>query len=194
MTATTPLPNPRHPGLYPPHLGTFPLLEQRDDPLAISIVPWLAQVLVADRLPAGSVPRPASADSGPAERSGTTGDRSRAEVVASPHHRLALARAGAAAFVEIIDELLAMLGEGEQAPAPVLGAGQTTPPDGLISPREREVLALVAAGRSNKEIAEALFISPFTVKAHVASLLTKLDADNRAQLAGIAVRRGLLAA
>lgn len=45
----------------------------------------------------------------------------------------------------------------------------------------------------NNEIAKALFISPFTVEAHVASLLTKLDADNRAQLAVIAIERGLLA-
>ena len=56
------------------------------------------------------------------------------------------------------------------------------------------MLALVVAGRSNKEIAEALFVSPFTVKAHVASLLTKLDADNRAQLVAIAMQRELLRA
>lgn len=62
-----------------------------------------------------------------------------------------------------------------------------------LSPREREVLALVAEGRSNKAIAAALFVSPNTIKTHVASLLTKLDADTRAQLAAIAagdVRRG----
>ena len=55
------------------------------------------------------------------------------------------------------------------------------------------MLALVAEGRSNKEIAEALFVAPSTVKTHVTSLLTKLDADNRAQLATIAAQRGLLA-
>ena len=66
-------------------------------------------------------------------------------------------------------------------------------PDSLISPREREVLALVAEGRSNKEIAEVLFVAPSTIKTHVPSLLTKLDADNRAQLATIAAQRGLLA-
>ena len=57
----------------------------------------------------------------------------------------------------------------------------------------RDVLALVVEGRSNKEIAEHLFISLFTVEAHGASLLNKLDADNRAQLAVIAMQRGLLA-
>jgi DNA-binding NarL/FixJ family response regulator len=95
-------------------------------------------------------------------------------------------------LAEIVDELLAVVEAGEVVPA-VLGTGQIRQPVGPISPREREVLALVVAGRSNKEIAEALFISPFTVKAHVASLLTKLDADNRAQLAVIAMQRGLLA-
>ena len=61
-----------------------------------------------------------------------------------------------------------------------------------LSPREREVLALVAEGRSNKEIGEALFISANTVKGHVISLLNKLGADNRTQLVMIANQRGLL--
>jgi DNA-binding CsgD family transcriptional regulator len=55
-----------------------------------------------------------------------------------------------------------------------------------LSSREREVLALVAEGRSNKAIAEALFVSPNTVKTHVASLLTKFDVDSRVQLAALA--------
>lgn len=59
-----------------------------------------------------------------------------------------------------------------------------------ISPREREVLALVAEGRSNKAIAEALFVSPNTIKTHVAALLTKLDVDSRVQLAALAARNG----
>ena len=95
-------------------------------------------------------------------------------------------------FEQIIDELLAVLEDRELGLAPYLGAGETRQADSLISPRERQVLALVAEGHSNKEIAETLFVSPFTVKSHVASLLSKLDADNRAQLATIAVQRGLL--
>jgi NarL family two-component system response regulator LiaR len=58
-----------------------------------------------------------------------------------------------------------------------------------LSPREKEVLSLVAEGRSNKAIAEALFVSPNTVKTHVASLLNKLHADSRVQLAAIAARQ-----
>jgi DNA-binding NarL/FixJ family response regulator len=65
------------------------------------------------------------------------------------------------------------------------------PGGAALSPREREVLALVAVGRSNKAIAEALFVSPNTVKTHVASLLNKLHADSRVQLAAIATKQGL---
>ena len=61
----------------------------------------------------------------------------------------------------------------------------------LLSPREREVLALVAGGRTNKAIAEALYVSPNTVKTHVTSLLHKLQVDSRVQLAAIATQHGL---
>lgn len=57
-----------------------------------------------------------------------------------------------------------------------------------LSRREREVLALVAEGRSNKAIAETLFVSPNTVKTHVAALLSKLEVDSRVQLAALAAR------
>lgn len=62
-------------------------------------------------------------------------------------------------------------------------------PTKSLSPREWEVLALVAEGRSNKAIAAALYVSPNTVKTHVASLLNKLQADSRVQLAAIAARQ-----
>lgn len=55
-----------------------------------------------------------------------------------------------------------------------------------LSPREREVLIEVASGRSNAEIASALFMSEGTVKAHITHLLTKLDRTNRVQLAILA--------
>lgn len=50
-----------------------------------------------------------------------------------------------------------------------------------ISSRENEVLGLLAAGHSNKEIARLLDISPNTVKTHVASIMAKLDANRRTQ-------------
>lgn len=60
------------------------------------------------------------------------------------------------------------------------------------SPREREVLAQMAGGRSNKEIAAALGLSEETVKRHVSNLLEKLGAQDRTQAVTEAIRRGLL--
>lgn len=61
----------------------------------------------------------------------------------------------------------------------------------VLTPREREMVALVATGLSNQEIAERMFLSPFTVRAHVQRAMTKLDARDRAQLVVIAYRTGL---
>jgi DNA-binding NarL/FixJ family response regulator len=63
---------------------------------------------------------------------------------------------------------------------------------GLLSPRERGVLRLVAAGLSNRQIGETLSISERTVKFHVTAIFNKLGADNRAQAVALAAERGLL--
>ena len=60
------------------------------------------------------------------------------------------------------------------------------------SPREREVLALIAQGRSNKEIANLLTLSEDTVKRHVSNLMEKLNAQDRTQAVTEALRRGLI--
>ncbi len=61
-----------------------------------------------------------------------------------------------------------------------------------LTPREHEVLELVARGVGNPEIAQTLCLSPYTVKNHVSSILDKLQVDNRIQAAVRAVRGGLL--
>lgn len=62
-----------------------------------------------------------------------------------------------------------------------------------LTPREREVLQLVTEGRTNREIAAELKISPGTVKNHVEHIIAKLDVSDRTQAAVYALRHGLLA-
>jgi two-component system, NarL family, response regulator len=61
-----------------------------------------------------------------------------------------------------------------------------------LSERELQVLQYVANGRSNKEIGQVLYISENTVKAHVKSILAKLDAMGRTEAIAIAIKRGLI--
>jgi DNA-binding NarL/FixJ family response regulator len=61
-----------------------------------------------------------------------------------------------------------------------------------LSEREREIFQLVAEGRSNKEIAELLSVSPATIETHRAHVLQKLDVHNTAELVLYAVRRGVI--
>jgi DNA-binding CsgD family transcriptional regulator len=61
-----------------------------------------------------------------------------------------------------------------------------------LSAREREVLALVAQGRTNRETAAALFISEATVKTHLLHIYAKLEVPDRASAVSAAHRRGLL--
>jgi ATP/maltotriose-dependent transcriptional regulator MalT len=76
--------------------------------------------------------------------------------------------------------------------ATIPAAGAPTPAAQLgLTPREVEVLALVAAGRSNRQVAQALFISPKTVGVHVSNILAKLGVTGRVEAATIAHRLGL---
>jgi two-component system, NarL family, response regulator LiaR len=75
---------------------------------------------------------------------------------------------------------------------PTAQAGALAPPDlHALTRREREVLCLIAAGRSNKRIAFELEIAEKTVKTHVGHVLAKLGVSDRTQAALVAVRAGL---
>jgi DNA-binding CsgD family transcriptional regulator len=137
-------------------------------------------------------------DRSPRELDGTQWDGA-ALIHAAAEARTALREAEVAAteaadharsLAALLDEALVVLREAGTASAPAFPHASPHGADAL-SPREREVLALVAEGRTNKAIAAELFVSPNTVKTHVASLLTKLNADTRVQLAAIATRQGL---
>jgi two-component system, NarL family, response regulator len=61
-----------------------------------------------------------------------------------------------------------------------------------LTQREREVLTLIAAGRSNPEIAKVLYIAPGTVRVHVHGILHKLGVENRSQAVVVALRDQLI--
>ena len=65
--------------------------------------------------------------------------------------------------------------------------------DVKLTPRERDVLRLLADGRSNEEIGRELSISPETVRTHVRKAMAKLDADTRTQAVATALRQSLIA-
>ena len=112
-------------------------------------------------------------------------------------------RVGAAGYLlkdmppgELVDAIL-QAGRGEPRIDPAMAQrmlGDMTAPDAAgrrlddLSDREREVLALLAHGRRNREIAETLFVTEATVKTHVRHILEKLRIRNRAEAAAFAAR------
>jgi PAS domain S-box-containing protein len=74
---------------------------------------------------------------------------------------------------------------GAESPAP--DAGQTR-----LTPREREVVRLVALGASSREVAADLYLSPETVRSHVRNAMSKTHSRTRAQLVAIALAEGLI--
>src|SRR3954462_3263920 len=102
--------------------------------------------------------------------------------------------AGASGFVskdwaaDDVAMAVRMVGKGMTVFAPRAEA-----PSSPLSEREREVLALMSSGATNKEIAQRLFLSPHTVKEHTSSVFRKLGARNRPEAVQRAERLGLTA-
>jgi DNA-binding NarL/FixJ family response regulator len=97
-----------------------------------------------------------------------------------------------AAREELIQTIRAVH-SGERCISPAIGARlaeRMTRTE--LTPRETEVLKLIARGRSNKEIGSALEIAEITVKQHVGHILTKLKASDRTQATTTALQRGIL--
>jgi DNA-binding NarL/FixJ family response regulator len=112
-----------------------------------------------------------------------TKDASAAEIQQALH-RVAGGQAALDPAVQLhLVEAIADGAPSAPSPAPL--------PDGL-TPREAEVLTLIAAGLSNAEIAERLVVSEATVKSHVNHMLAKIGARDRAQAVGYAYRHGLV--
>ncbi|MFE7595108.1 response regulator transcription factor, partial [Kitasatospora sp. NPDC057512] len=89
-----------------------------------------------------------------------------------------------AATRAVIDQFLAQ-------PEPA-SAASTSERLSVLTAREREVMSMAATGLTNEEIAERMFVSPFTVRTHVHRAMSKLDARDRAQLVAIAYQTGLV--
>jgi two-component system NarL family response regulator len=72
--------------------------------------------------------------------------------------------------------------------------GELSNPNNPLTKREQEILALIAAGKSNQEIADILYIATGTVRVHVHTILKKLNARDRTQAALVAIQKKLVAA
>ena len=124
----------------------------------------------------------------------------RVVLIGTPAERERLRRSLVSGDIDIVDEALS-LAEARRhgidadafllAPAGSRTGGQTRELDPL-TPRETEVLGLVAEGLSNKAIAARLGISDQTVKFHVAAICGKLGAANRTEAARVGIERGLV--
>jgi DNA-binding NarL/FixJ family response regulator len=100
--------------------------------------------------------------------------------------------AGLSAAVRAVAQGLTVISPGLIGTVQPVIAGIHPSDAGLLTPREREVLELIAEGLPNKAIARELGISEHTAKFHVGSVLGKLGASSRAEAVTLATRRGLL--
>ncbi|HUQ80413.1 MAG TPA: response regulator transcription factor [Gemmatimonadaceae bacterium] len=107
---------------------------------------------------------------------------------ATPGEIIAALEAAAVGLVTLPAELAAEITSAARAQV----AKTPSPPGQPLTRREVEILGMLAEGLANKNIAARLGISEHTVKTHVASILTKLDAFSRAEAVAIGARQGLI--
>jgi DNA-binding NarL/FixJ family response regulator len=107
-------------------------------------------------------------------------------------------RAGARAYLlkghdrELLDTIHLVMEGRKRIPPEVAAEVAEHAMDDELSAREIEVLRLIAAGNSNKQIADVLFIAEATVKSRVTNILSKLSASDRAHAVTIALKRGII--
>jgi DNA-binding NarL/FixJ family response regulator len=108
-------------------------------------------------------------------------------------------KAGARAYLlkgqvnlELLDTIRAVHRGQKRIPPEIAAELAEHSGEDQLSPRELDVLKLIASGNSNKEIAARLSISDETVKGHVTNILSKLDANDRTQAVTIGLKRGII--
>jgi DNA-binding CsgD family transcriptional regulator len=117
----------------------------------------------------------------------TVDDRTEAAALLREAHAVAT-RLGAAPLREAVTALARRARLGAELP----GGGRGPEVSAVLTPRETEVLALLAQGRTNRQIGAALYISEKTASVHVSNILAKLAAGGRTEAVAIASQRGLL--
>ena len=107
---------------------------------------------------------------------------------ATPEEIIAAIQAAATGLValhpDVFDSMLSRIRPGQQS--------ELDPSGQILTPREIEVLRMIADGLGNKEIASKLSISDHTVKFHISSIFAKLSASNRAEAVTLGIRHGLI--
>jgi DNA-binding NarL/FixJ family response regulator len=93
---------------------------------------------------------------------------------------------------ELLEVIRSVHGGKRRLPAAVAQKLAEHMADEPVSPRELEVLSLMAAGKRNKEIASDLSIAEDTVKMHVRNILSKLQVNDRTEAVTVALRRGII--
>ena len=108
-------------------------------------------------------------------------------------------KAGARAYLlksllhrELLDTIRAVHAGQKRIPPEIAAELADHAADDALTPREIEVLRLIASGNANKIVADHLSITEETVKAHVKSILSKLDANDRTHAVTIALKRGII--